>query len=167
MWVPPEAVRPGAPRGFSIEVNVDQEEPECADCYPHGNSGKLESVRPAEGGSVVIAPVPVYVIDKDGETVRRPGDHALQEAVEEAIPALPVRDDGVRITPSPGALLVKQKDLTPDDGCSTLRPGSSSSSGRRPASRDPSRAWARRAGSPTRPGRWSLPNTAVCDRQGR
>ena len=120
VWVPPEAIRPGAPRSFTIHVNVDQEEPECADCYPNGNRARLEDVRAADGGNLVIAPVAITVVGKNGEPWRRPSEQALRDGFEEAIPALPVRDDGVTFTPPPGDLFVLKEDLTLADGCSKL-----------------------------------------------
>ena len=118
MWVPPEAVRPGA-RSFSIEVNPGQEEPECADCYPHGNIGRLQNVRPVEAGNIVIAPVPITVFAKSGEP-RHPSADAFRDAFGAALPALPVRDDGATFTPSAGQLFVLKEDLTPEGGCVTL-----------------------------------------------
>jgi WD40-like Beta Propeller Repeat len=120
VWVPPEAARPGGTNRFKVEVNVGQEEPECPGCYPNGNRATVQDIRHEEGGSIVVAPVPIYLITPDSGTVLKPNVDALTSAVSEATLMLPVRDDGVTLTPSPGALLVEQKELTHDDGCSVL-----------------------------------------------
>ena len=119
IWVPPEAAGAGGTHSFKVEVNVDQEQPECAACYPNGNRATVKDIRHDEGGSVVIAPVPIHIINADGVTVDRPAPRPREldrRGRPDAARARRRRYDHASTAPEEG-LLVKRKDLTAAHGC--------------------------------------------------
>jgi len=120
VWLPPESASPAGTHSFSIEVNVNETEPECGGCYPNGNRATVPDVRTDDGGRVVVAPVPVFEIAPDSRTVIVPDEATFRAALTAAVPMLPIPDDGLSFVQSPGSLLVEARDLTLDDGCSTL-----------------------------------------------
>ena len=120
VWVAPEAAAAGAPRTFSVDVNPGEVLPECVGCYPKGNHAEVTQVRFDDGGSLVIAPVPINVITPDSRTVLTPDPAKLKAELAEAAEMLPVGDADATIGVSPGSLLVEQRDITADEGCDFL-----------------------------------------------
>jgi hypothetical protein len=127
--LPPAAAQSGAPNSFVVEINVGSDEPECAGCWPNGNKAIVQGVRAAEGGNVVIVPVPIYEIKPnngktehlDTMTVVKPDRPMFEDAVKEAVTMLPIRDDGLKFAdPSGPGVLVRQADLTLSGGCRYL-----------------------------------------------
>ena len=77
----------------------------------------VTDIDPADGGRVVVAPVPIFLITPDTQTVLKPKESDLRTALENALAMLPVPDDGITIAPSPGGLLIDQRKLEADGGC--------------------------------------------------
>jgi WD40-like Beta Propeller Repeat len=112
VWLPPAAARSGSAVRLDVEVNPNQEETtECAGCYPGGNKAFLTGMQFEDGGRVIIAPVPIYVIAPDQTVIGPTQDYARLWPFMTSM--LPVGDSGVSSVASPAILAVNFNDLLP------------------------------------------------------
>ncbi len=102
VWLPPHGSVAGAPVQISAEVNPDESDAECSDCYPNGNRANVSGVRFNTGGGITLAPVPIVLFGPNKQiTLPSPAFASLWGDLPHS---LPVRDDGITVDP-PGLAL--------------------------------------------------------------
>jgi hypothetical protein len=61
--LPAGAAHSGTPVQIKVEINLDQGETECGGCYPNGNSAQVNGVQFERGGTLIVVPVPIVIVD--------------------------------------------------------------------------------------------------------
>ncbi|HEX6581980.1 MAG TPA: hypothetical protein VF056_00160 [Thermoleophilaceae bacterium] len=111
VWLPPSVARSGSPVRLDVELNTEQDKPECDGCHPNGNKAFISGTLFEDGGIAGFVPVPIYVKAPDGSQVE-PKSH-FEDVFALSTQMLPVGDAGVRIVDSPVHLTVDADDLKP------------------------------------------------------
>ena len=106
VWLPPQAAQSGIPVSLHVEINTmpdgAQDDPECDGCYPNGNKASLNGVRFEDGGNVIVAPLPIYVVAPD-LTVTGPGG-GWKDVWDLMTAMLPVGTRASAASPCPSSL---------------------------------------------------------------
>ena len=109
VWLPPSVGRSGGRTRLDVEVNTGQHEPECDGCHPEGNRAFLDGMLFEDGGQVILAPVPIYVVTPDLKFI--PPTRDFSQSWPLMTPMLPLGDSGVRGAPEPATLSVGFNDM--------------------------------------------------------
>jgi Tol biopolymer transport system component len=111
VWLPASVARTVSRVRLDVELNPDEEKPECVGCYPKGNKAFLDGMLFEEGGNVIISPVRIYVFAPDGK-VTGP-KNGFDQVWPGMTPMLPIGESGLRSLEWEHPLAVNFGDLLP------------------------------------------------------